>query len=108
MAKDDISLGQFNLTDILPAPRGTPQIEVTFDINADGVLNVTAKDVGTGKQTEIRITASTKLSQTEKDRMIREAEQFAEQDKRTKEENSLPNKINAPKRKRKFETQPTH
>jgi molecular chaperone DnaK len=91
MAKDDISLGQFNLTDILPAPRGTPQIEVTFDINADGVLNVTAKDVGTGKQTEIRITASTKLSQTEKDRMIREAEQFAEQDKRTKEEAEIRN-----------------
>jgi molecular chaperone DnaK len=91
MAKDDISLGQFNLTGILPAPRGTPQIEVTFDINADGVLNVTAKDVGTGKQTEIRITASTKLSQTEKDRMIREAEQFAEQDKRTKEEAEIRN-----------------
>jgi molecular chaperone DnaK len=91
MAKDDISLGQFNLTGILPAPRGTPQIEVTFDINADGVLDVSAKDVGTGKQTEIRITASTKLSQTEKDRMIREAEQFAEQDKRTKEEAEIRN-----------------
>jgi molecular chaperone DnaK len=91
MAKDDISLGQFNLTGILPAPRGTPQIEVTFDINADGVLDVTAKDVGTGKQTEIRITASTKLSQTEKDRMIREAEQFAEQDKRIKEEAEIRN-----------------
>jgi molecular chaperone DnaK len=91
MAKDDISLGQFNLTGILPAPRGTPQIEVTFDINADGVLNVTAKDLGTGKQTEIQITASTKLSQTEKNRMIREAEQFAEQDKRTREEAEIRN-----------------
>lgn len=91
MAKDDISLGQFNLTGIPPAPRGIPQIEVTFDINADGVLNVTAKDLGTGKQMGIKITASTKLSQTEKDRMIREAEQFAEQDKRAKEEAEIRN-----------------
>ncbi len=91
MAKDDISLGQFNLTGIPPAPRGIPQIEVTFNINADGVLNVSAKDLGTGKQTEIRITASTKLSQTEKNRMIKEAEQFAEQDRRTKEEAEIRN-----------------
>jgi molecular chaperone DnaK len=91
MAKDDISLGQFNLTNILPAPRGIPQIDVTFDINADGVLNVSAKDLATGKQTEIRITASTKLSPTEKNRMIKEAEQFAEQDKRTREESEIRN-----------------
>jgi len=91
MAKDDISLGQFNLTGIPPAPRGIPQIDVTFDINADGVLNVSAKDLGTGKQMGIRITASTKLSQTEKNRMIKEAEQFAEQDKRTKEEAEIRN-----------------
>jgi molecular chaperone DnaK len=91
MAKDNISLGQFNLTGIPPAPRGIPQIEVTFDINADGVLNVSAKDLGTGKQMGIRITASTKLSQTEKNRMIKEAEQFAEQDKRTKEEAEIRN-----------------
>jgi molecular chaperone DnaK len=91
MAKDDISLGQFNLTGLPPAPRGIPQIDVTFDINADGVLNVSAKDLGTGKQTEIRITASTKLSQTEKNRMIKEAEQFAEQDKRTKKEAEIRN-----------------
>ena len=91
MAKDDISLGQFNLTGIPPAPRGVPQIEVTFDINADGVLNVSAKDLGTGKQMGIKITASTKLSQTEKNRMIREAEQFAEQDKRAKEEAEIRN-----------------
>jgi molecular chaperone DnaK len=91
MAKDDISLGQFNLTDIPPAPRGIPQIEVTFDINADGVINVSAKDLGTGKQMGIKITASTKLSQTEKNRMIREAEQFAEQDKRAKEEAEIRN-----------------
>ena len=91
MAKDNISLGQFNLTGIPPAPRGIPQIEVTFDINADGVINVSAKDLGTSKQMGIKITASTKLSQTEKDRMIREAEQFAEQDKRAKEEAEIRN-----------------
>jgi molecular chaperone DnaK len=86
MARDNISLGRFDLTGIPPAPRGVPQIEVTFDINADGVLNVSAKDLGTGKQMGITITASTKLSQNEKDRMVREAEQFAEQDKKAKEE----------------------
>ena len=86
MAKDNIGLGRFDLTGVPPAPRGVPQIEVTFDINADGVLDVTAKDMGTGKEMSITITASTKLSQTEKDRMIDEAEQFAEQDKVTKEE----------------------
>jgi len=91
MAKDDISLGQFNLTGIPPAPRGIPQIDVTFDINADGVLNVSAKDLGTGNQMGIKITASTKLSQTEKNRMIKEAEQFAEQDKRIKKEAEIRN-----------------
>jgi molecular chaperone DnaK len=70
MAKDNISLGRFDLTGVPPAPRGVPQIEVTFDINADGVLDVTAKDLGTGKEMSITITASTKLSQTEKDRLI--------------------------------------
>lgn len=91
MANGNISLGQFDLTGIPPAPRGVPQIEVVFDINADGVLNVNAKDVATGKQMGIKITASTKLSQTEKDRMIREAEQFGEQDKRAKEEAEMRN-----------------
>ena len=91
MAKDNISLGQFNLTGIPPAPRGVPQIDVTFDINADGVLNVSAKDQGTGNQMGIKITASTKLSQNEKDRMIKEAEQFAEQDKRIKKEAEIRN-----------------
>jgi molecular chaperone DnaK len=86
MAKDNISLGRFDLTGIPPAPRGVPQVEVTFDINADGVLDVTAKDMGTGKEMSIAITASTKLSQTEKDKMIDEAEQFAEQDKVAQEE----------------------
>ncbi len=91
MAKDNISLGQFDLTGIPPAPRGVPQVEVTFDINADGVLNVSAKDLGTGKQMGIKITASTKLSQAEKNRMVKEAEQFAEQDKRAKEEAEMRN-----------------
>ena len=91
MAKDNISLGQFDLTGIPPAPRGVPQVEVTFDINADGVLNVSAKDLGTSKQMGIKITASTKLSPTEKDRMVREADQFGEQDKRAKEEAEMRN-----------------
>jgi len=91
MAKDNISLGQFNLTGIPQAPRGIPQIDVTFDINADGVLNVSAKDLGTGNQMGIKITASTKLSQTEKDRMIKESEQFAKQDKRVKKEAEVRN-----------------
>lgn len=91
MARDDISLGRFDLTGIPPAPRGIPQIDVTFDINADGVLNVTAKDMATGKQMGIKIAASTKLSQNEKNRMIREAEQFGEQDKRSKEEAEIRN-----------------
>jgi molecular chaperone DnaK len=91
MAKDNISLGRFNLTGIPQAPRGIPQIDVTFDINADGVLNVSAKDLGTGNQMGIKITASTKLSQTEKDRMIKESEQFAEQDKRVKKEAEVRN-----------------
>jgi len=86
MAKDNIALGRFDLTGVPPAPRGVPQIEVTFDINADGVLDVTAKDMGTGKEMSITITASTKLSQTEKDRMVNEAEQYAEADKQAKEE----------------------
>jgi molecular chaperone DnaK len=85
MAKDNISLGRFDLTGIPPAPRGVPQIQVTFDINADGVLNVQAKDLGTSKEMGITITASTKLTDAEKDKMVQEAEQYAEQDKKAKE-----------------------
>ena len=86
MAADNISLGSFNLEGIPPAPRGVPQIEVTFDINADGVLNVSAKDLGTGKEMSITIQAATKLSDSEKDRMVREAEPYAEADKQAMEE----------------------
>jgi molecular chaperone DnaK len=95
MAKDNISLGSFNLEGIPPAPRGVPQIEVTFDINADGVLNVSAKDLGTGKQMSIKIEASTKLSDKDKDRMVREAEEYAEADKQAKEEAETRNQADA-------------
>lgn len=86
MAGDNVSLGMFNLTGIPPAPRGIPQIEVTFDIDADGILNVSAKDLATGQVQKITITASTKLSDTEKDRMMKEAEQFAQEDEKRKKE----------------------
>ena len=91
MAEDNISLGRFNLTGIPPAPRGAPQIEVTFDIDANGILNVSAKDLATGKENKITITASTKLDQAQKEKMVREAEQFAEQDRKRREEVELHN-----------------
>ena len=91
MAADNINLGSFNLAGIPAAPRGVPQIEVTFDINADGVLNVSAKDLGTGKEMSITIQAATKLSDAEKDRMVREAEQYAEADKEAKETAEIKN-----------------
>jgi molecular chaperone DnaK len=91
MAPDNVPLGVFNLENIPPAPRGVPQIEVTFDIDANGILNVTAKDLGTGKEAKITITASTKLSKEEKERMVKDAEQFTEQDKKKREDAELRN-----------------
>ena len=85
MAADNISLGQFQLTGIAPAPRGIPQIEVTFDIDANGIVNVSAKDLGTGKEQKITITSSTKLSEEEIQAKVREAEAYAAEDKKKKE-----------------------
>ncbi|MGB9619337.1 MAG: molecular chaperone DnaK [Armatimonadota bacterium] len=85
MAQYNHSLGRFHLTGIPPAPRGVPQIEVTFDIDANGIVNVSAKDLATGKQQSITITGSTRLSKEEIDKMMREAELHAEEDRRLKE-----------------------
>ena len=86
MAQYNKTLGRFNLTGIAPAPRGVPQIEVTFDIDANGIVNVSAKDMGTGKEQRITITSSTNLSEDEINQKVKEAEQFAEEDKKRKEE----------------------
>jgi len=91
MAADNTSLGKFNLVGIPPAPRGVPQIEVTFDIDANGILNVSAKDLGTGKEQKITITASTKLSKEEIERMKKEAEEHAEEDRKRREEVEIKN-----------------
>jgi len=85
MAADNKTLGRFTLSGIAPAPRGVPQIEVTFDIDANGIVNVSAKDKGTGKEANITITASTNLSDEEIDRAVKEAERYAEEDKKRKE-----------------------
>lgn len=85
MAGDNKTLGRFELVGIPPAPRGVPQIEVTFDIDANGIVNVSAKDLGTGKEQQIRITASSGLSEDEVNRMVDEAEQHAEEDKKRRE-----------------------
>jgi molecular chaperone DnaK len=95
MAADNVSLGMFNLTGIPPAPRSVPQIEVTFDIDANGILTVGAKDMGTGKENKITITASTKLSKEEKEKLIKDAESFADQDKKKREEAELRNEADS-------------
>ena len=95
MAADNVSLGMFNLAGLPPAPRGVPQIEVTFDIDANGILTVAAKDLGTGKESKITITASTKLSKDEKERLIKDAESFAEQDKKKREEAEVRNEADS-------------
>ena len=92
MASGNITLGRFQLTGIPPAPRGIPQIEVTFDIDANGIVNVSAKDMGTGKEQSITITSSTKLSDEEINAKIKEAEQYAEEDKKRKEEVEIRNR----------------
>ncbi len=86
MAAYNKTLGRFQLDGIAPAPRGVPQIEVTFDIDANGIVNVSAKDLGTGKEQKITITASTNLSEEDIDKAVKEAEQYAEEDKKRKEE----------------------
>ena len=91
MAADNVSLGMFNLAGIPPAPRGVPQIEVTFDIDANGILNVSAKDLATNKEQKITITASTKLPKDEIEKMVKQADQFASQDQKRKEEAELRN-----------------
>jgi molecular chaperone DnaK len=85
MARDNKTLGNFELSGIPPAPRGVPQIEVTFDIDANGIVHVSAKDLGTGKEQSIRITASSGLSKEEIDKMVRDAEAHAEEDKKKRE-----------------------
>jgi len=91
MAADNVSLGMFNLDGIPPAPRGVPQIEVAFDIDTNGILNVNAKDLATGKQQGITITATTKLSKEEIEKLKKQSEEFAEQDRMKKEEAELRN-----------------
>ncbi len=92
MAKDNVTLGRFHLTGIPPAPRGVPQVEVSFDIDANGIINVHAKDLGTGNEQKITITASTKLNKDEIDRMVKQAQEFSDQDKRIKEKAETKNK----------------
>ena len=91
MAQYNKTLGRFNLTGIAPAPRGVPQIEVTFDIDANGIVNVSAKDLGTGNEQKITITASSNLSDEDIDRAVKEAEKYAEEDKKSKEEVEIRN-----------------
>ncbi len=86
MARDNRTLGKFHLSGLPPAPRGVPQVEVTFDIDANGIVNVSAKDKATGKEQKITITASSGLNKDEVDRMMREAESHADEDKKRKEE----------------------
>src|SRR3989344_4556880 len=86
MAKDNISLGNFNLVGLPPAPRGVPQIEVTFDIDSNGIISVKAKDLGTGKEQKMTITASTKLSDKDIQKMMQESKEHEDEDKKKREE----------------------
>ena len=95
MAKDNKTLGRFHLIGIPPAPRGVPQIEVTFDIDANGIVNVSAKDLGTGKEQKITITASSSLSEGDVDNMVEEAKKYRKRDKKMKEHAELRNQADA-------------
>jgi molecular chaperone DnaK len=95
MAKDNKEIGRFDLTDIPPAPRGMPQIEVAFDIDADGILHVSAKDIQSGKEQKIRIEASSGLKEEDVKRMVRDAEEHAEEDKKRKEEVDIRNEADS-------------
>jgi molecular chaperone DnaK len=95
MAQDNVSLGRFQLVGIPPAPRGVPQIDVTFDIDENGILSVSAKDLGTGKEQKITITAPHKLSKEEIEEKIKEAERFAEEDRKRREEAELRNEADS-------------
>ncbi|MEW6524529.1 MAG: molecular chaperone DnaK [Bacillota bacterium] len=95
MARDNRTLGRFHLAGIPPAPRGVPQIEVTFDIDQNGILNVTAKDKGTGREQKITITASTQLSKDDVDRMVKDAEKYAAEDEKRREEVEIRNKADS-------------
>lgn len=95
MANDNTELGRFDLVGIPPAPRGLPQVEVTFDIDTDGIVHVHAKDKGTGKEQSIRITASTKLSKDEIEKMVKNAEKYADEDKKHRDEIEMINHANS-------------
>ena len=95
MAYDNRTLGRFNLVGIPPAPRGVPQVEVTFDIDANGIVNVSAKDLGTGKEQKITITSSSGLNKDDVDKMVKEAESHAEEDKKKKEEIEVRNRADS-------------
>jgi molecular chaperone DnaK len=94
-SRDNKTIGKFQLTDIPPAPRGVPQIEVTFDIDANGILHVSAKDLGTGKEQKITITASSGLSKDEIEKMKKDAEAHAEEDKKRREEIEVRNEADS-------------
>ncbi|MGI6485092.1 MAG: molecular chaperone DnaK [Tepidanaerobacteraceae bacterium] len=95
MAADNVTLGRFQLTGIAPAPRGVPRIEVTFDIDVNGIVNVSAKDLGTGKEQKITITSSSGLKEEEIERMVKEADKHAEEDKKKKEKIEAKNKADS-------------
>ncbi len=92
MATDNVTLGRFHLIGIPPAPRGLPQIDVTFDIDANGIIDVSAKDLGTGKEQKITITATTKLAKDDIEKMVKDAEKFADEDKKRREKAELKNR----------------